>query len=94
MFEQPKYIKSESSERNMEIFLALNNNANADTFHIIDRFCKIVYESELKQMANTRAAISQVMARNMSHNIGSHVLSKLLKDEQISKIYFKNKIIK
>lgn len=39
----------------------------------------------------TRAAISQVMARNMSHNIGSHVLSKLLKDEQISKVYFKNK---
>jgi len=26
----------------------------------------------------TRAAVSQVMARNMSHNIGSHVLSKLI----------------
>jgi hypothetical protein len=25
----------------------------------------------------TRAAISQVMARNMSHNIGSHVMNKL-----------------
>jgi len=29
----------------------------------------------------TKAAISQVMARNMSHNVGSHVLSKL-KDER------------
>lgn len=33
--------------------------------------------AELKINA-TRAAISQVMARNMSHNIGSHVLSKLI----------------
>lgn len=32
-------------------------------------------EAKLKQLA-TRAAISQVMARNLSHNIGSHVLSK------------------
>lgn len=40
---------------------------------------------------STRAAISQVMARNMSHNIGSHVLSKLLKDDQIKQIFFKNK---
>ncbi|QYO65283.1 hypothetical protein [Leptolyngbya sp. 7M] len=31
----------------------------------------------------TRAAISQVMARNMSHNIGSHVLSKFKAPEHI-----------
>jgi len=31
----------------------------------------------------TRAAISQVMARNMSHNIGSHVLSKFKAKEDI-----------
>jgi len=33
-----------------------------------------------------RAAISQVMARNMSHNIGSHVLANLIKKEQIENI--------
>ena len=36
-------------------------------------------EAEIKgNKLATRAAISQVMARNMSHNIGSHVLSKLI----------------
>lgn len=40
---------------------------------------------EVKLQA-TRAAISQVLARNMSHNIGSHVLSRLDK-EKIKKIY-------
>ncbi len=37
------------------------------------------FQLSLIQKHATRAAISQVMARNMSHNIGSHVLSKLLK---------------
>lgn len=37
----------------------------------------ILQENEVKLQA-TRAAISQVMARNMSHNIGSHVMSKLI----------------
>lgn len=32
---------------------------------------------------STRAAISQVMARNMSHNIGSHVLSRLVTDQSL-----------
>lgn len=38
-----------------------------------------------------RAAISQVMARNMSHNIGSHVLSKLITEPKVKEIFFKNK---
>ncbi|HSS20964.1 MAG TPA: hypothetical protein VLL54_12890 [Pyrinomonadaceae bacterium] len=33
------------------------------------------HNNEIKQQAS-RAAISQVMARNMSHNVGSHVLSR------------------
>jgi hypothetical protein len=37
----------------------------------------ILQENEVKLQA-TRAGISQVMARNMSHNIGSHVMSKLI----------------
>jgi len=46
---------------------------------------------EIKQHA-TRAAISQVMARNMSHNIGSHVLNNLTDGERLSKP--ENKIVK
>jgi len=40
---------------------------------------------EVKQHA-TRAAISQVMARNMSHNIGSHVLSKFKNSQDIKNL--------
>jgi hypothetical protein len=51
---------------------------------------KSFYESILAQneaLTNTaiKAAISQVMARNMSHNIGSHVLSRFKEEEDISK---------
>jgi hypothetical protein len=35
----------------------------------------------------TRAAISQVMARNMSHNIGSHVLSKFKDEKDLNGIF-------
>lgn len=40
------------------------------------------------ELQATRAAISQVMARNMSHNIGSHVLSKLVSPEQVKGVMF------
>lgn len=36
----------------------------------------IKHSKDILQSQATRAAISQVMARNMSHNIGSHVMSK------------------
>lgn len=36
---------------------------------------------------STRAAISQVMARNMSHNIGSHVLSRLVEESVLEKLF-------
>lgn len=61
----PKRKPNEHSEDIIEKFLwsyALNSIASDS-------------QKELAQQA-TRAAISQVMARNMSHNIGSHVLSK------------------
>lgn len=43
------------------------------------------FRETFKEMRNqaTRAAISQVMARNASHNIGSHVLSKFKAKEHI-----------
>ena len=37
----------------------------------------VIQQKEVEKHA-TRAAISQVMARNMSHNIGSHVLSNMV----------------
>lgn len=42
-------------------------------------YLKNVINKEL-QPAATRAAISQVMARNTSHNIGAHVMNKLIGD--------------
>lgn len=61
----PKRRPNKHSENIIEKFLwsyALNSIASEN-------------QNELALQA-TRAAISQVMARNMSHNIGSHVLSK------------------
>lgn len=43
-----------------------------------------------KDKQATRAAISQVMARNMSHNIGSHVLSNMVTEVSVKKNYTKN----
>jgi hypothetical protein len=41
--------------------------------------------SDLQKQA-TKSAISQVMARNMSHNIGSHVLSKFKDEKEITEV--------
>ena len=52
---------------------------------------KEYYATEAKKNINTvkrqatRAAISQVMARNMSHNIGSHVMNKLIDEDYLEK---------
>lgn len=43
------------------------------------------------EMQATKAAISQVMARNMSHNIGSHVLSKFKNTDDVNQ-YLKSEI--
>lgn len=40
-----------------------------------------LYRHAIRQA--TRAAISQVMARNMSHNLGSHVMSRLVTEESL-----------
>jgi hypothetical protein len=50
---------------------------------------KEYYAEEAKKNINivkrqaTKAAISQVMARNMSHNIGSHVLSRMIRWDDV-----------
>lgn len=47
---------------------------------IIDEYFEKEHKKNISSInyQATRAAISQVMARNMSHNIGSHVLSKMV----------------
>ena len=52
---------------------------------IQDDYLENVVIKETKHQA-TRAAISQVMARNMSHNIGSHVLNNLTDGTALSRI--------
>lgn len=58
-------------------------------FHIIkSKFVSQILPytaSEIKKQT-IRAAISQVMSRNMSHNLGSHVLAKLASVEEINNI--------
>ncbi len=45
-----------------------------------------VYEKELIEKA-TRSAISQVLLRDLSHNMASHVLNSLTTSEQINKVF-------
>ena len=64
-------------------YLIFSGNIGRKNAILIDKICQDYlyvftndhYNFEIEQLAN-RAAISQVMTRNMSHNIGSHVLSK------------------
>jgi hypothetical protein len=49
----------------------------------------LLQEEEIKVQAR-KAAISQVMLRNMSHNIGSHVLANLTLPESILEMVFTN----
>lgn len=44
-------------------------------------------EREIAVLATIRAAIAQVFARNLSHNIGSHVLSKLIEWFQVNSVF-------
>jgi len=56
------------------------------------KFLKTVenFLNDLTLKHATRAAISQVMARNMSHNIGSHVMNHLIEGKKVEHIAFDN----
>ncbi|SFC93864.1 hypothetical protein SAMN05421780_11339 [Flexibacter flexilis DSM 6793] len=68
------------------------DNDSADGFQLTKEIVKIFAEKIIQEdylknvlkkeliIPSTKAAISQVMARNSSHNIGSHVLNKLTGD--------------
>ena len=49
-------------------------------------FSSAYLKAEQAKMQATKAAISQVMARNMSHNIGSHVISKFVTKKDVEDI--------
>ncbi|WP_291124931.1 hypothetical protein [Flavobacterium sp. UBA6031] len=68
-------------------FLFQNINTLVNTFYTSEAFA--TRQEEINRHA-TRAAISQVMARNMSHNIGSHVLSKMVTVESVRNKYKKD----
>lgn len=65
---------------------AIRPNLNKLLFNVSlllhEELVNLAQEDLLKE--STKAAISQVMARNMSHNIGSHVLSRLITAESMS----------
>lgn len=70
----------------------INNTNNKDVISAMKRLTEKLsirmihyYENEEKLKNALRAAVSQVMARNMSHNIGSHVLNKLVNAEYLEK---------
>lgn len=84
--EQNNYISS--------AYILLDKTINdVNTISIINKFLQdflieyavTLFTDKLEKQA-ARAAISQVMARNMSHNIGSHVLSKFKDESDISSI--------
>jgi len=65
------------------------NDYLSKIYAFFSSFCKPIIDKEyyakeferrqkLIKMQSTRAAISQVMARNLSHNIGSHVFTNLI----------------
>jgi hypothetical protein len=63
---------------------------NEDVKAFIDQRClyyKLLLDQKQAKKDAVRAAIAQVMARNMSHNFGSHVYSRLIDD----KVYMKLK---
>jgi|GEM_PF-6394635 hypothetical protein len=79
------------------IFLTFACQLNFKQIGIIGRICETLLQeiafknliptlyTDMQRQA-TKAAISQVMARNMSHNIGSHVLSRLVTPDRILEI--------
>jgi hypothetical protein len=57
---------------------------NEDVKAFIDQRClyyKLLLDQKQAKKDAVRAAIAQVMARNMSHNFGSHVYSRLIDDK-------------
>lgn len=79
----PRIINNKEEQFIASAFLIFSNKIKNKSSVLINKFTQdlliecISYHFYIELLLHsTRAAISQVMARNMSHNIGSHVLSK------------------
>lgn len=94
-----KQQEEKANEIIFSVFLLLNHRVptrKIENIHqLIDDFLlavsstkagELFQEKEVEILKQaTRAAISQVMARNMSHNIGSHVMNKLVSEDYLEK---------
>lgn len=86
-------------KENIEIICFFNKSDTSFDFlknYIKNIFRIAVFTKRNKRIVDeilknaTRAAISQVTARNMSHNIGSHVLSNMVTEDSVKENYIKN----
>jgi hypothetical protein len=80
-FETKESFGNKDTEISMELGMAINHEIQKDTRDVLDQFAKNIYQSELKQIANTRATIARIINRNYSHSIGSHVSLRSTFDE-------------
>jgi hypothetical protein len=71
-----KHMLKDHPEREKKFITIFGKLSDALAIRVINYF---QMEENLKQAS--RAAISQVMARNMSHNIGSHVIPHMIRTE-------------
>lgn len=95
IFKHNKFIKFEKlesfpnidTELNLDISLALNTDVNEEnTKKTINQFTKNVYQTELKQIANTHATMADIINRNYAHHIGSHVSNRASFEKILDKL--------
>lgn len=72
-------IYAEGSDEENDFIKTLENITDKIANRIVSHF-----QLSLITLQTTRSAISQVMARNFSHNIGSHVLVMVSKDDDVT----------
>jgi len=98
-FETFAFVKESVDDRpKIGMFLYSDKKIDRSNHKSLERLCKsfllrgileVLVRSQEERLIyqSIRAAISQVMARNMSHNIGSHVLSKFKTPEDFNGIF-------
>lgn len=77
--------------KNLPVIVESFTEKNLNDFAIVFENLRQNRKSVIEQA--TRAAISQVMARNTSHNIGAHVMNKLIGDLNYDSLFKKNNYV-
>lgn len=96
----PREINEVYTKITGSAFLIFSDNVCKKAGILINKYCQDLliecitshYYDEIIETA-TRAAISQVMARNTSHNIGAHVMNKLIGDLNYDTLFKKNNYV-